>query len=151
VTVAGGWAGLLIFYRVFSRPAGDGLPVGIEWGFFLAFVAAGSLAFAGWRMRAGERPGPPLRRSRSTHRPVPPEPDATIVLGTPARSQREPAETREPALTREPGAAPEPRPAHDPAPTREPPVDGSRRSNRGRYPPAPPGQLSFEDPKARTE
>jgi len=44
VLVAGGWAALLIFYRVFSRPAGDGYPVGIEWGFFLAFVAAGGLA-----------------------------------------------------------------------------------------------------------
>jgi hypothetical protein len=41
VTAAGGWAALLIFYRVFDRPDGGGYPVGIEWGFFLAFVAAG--------------------------------------------------------------------------------------------------------------
>ncbi|HMD52674.1 MAG TPA: hypothetical protein VKG62_08155, partial [Solirubrobacteraceae bacterium] len=29
VMLAGAWAALLIFYRVFSRPAGDGYPVGI--------------------------------------------------------------------------------------------------------------------------
>jgi len=60
VTVAGGWAALLIFYRVFDRPDGAGYPVGIEWGFFLAFVAAGSLAYAGWRIRQAHRPEPPL-------------------------------------------------------------------------------------------
>ncbi len=62
VMIAGGWVALLIFYRVFDRPAGHGYPVGIEWGFFLAFVAAGTLTYAGWRMRAVERPEPPLRR-----------------------------------------------------------------------------------------
>jgi hypothetical protein len=60
VTVAGGWAALLIFYRVFDRPNGGGYPVGIEWGFFLAFVAAGGLAYAGWRIRQAHRPEPPL-------------------------------------------------------------------------------------------
>src|ERR1700726_836985 len=70
VMVAGGWAALLIFYRVFSRPAGNGYPVGIEWGFFLAFVAAGALTYAGWRMRAVQPPEPPPR----TPRPEPPGP-----------------------------------------------------------------------------
>src|SRR5947209_8381325 len=51
---AGGWATALIFYRVFDRPPGNGYPVGIQWGFFLAFVASGGLAYAGWRMRAAE-------------------------------------------------------------------------------------------------
>jgi hypothetical protein len=60
VTAAGGWAALLIFYRVFDRPNGGGYPVGIEWGFFLAFVAAGGLAYAGWRIRQAHRPEPPL-------------------------------------------------------------------------------------------
>src|SRR5260370_32170376 len=80
VMIAGGWAGLLIFYRVFSRPAGNGYPVGIEWGFFLAFVAAGALTYAGWRMRAAERGEPP-----ATQRP-----------------RRDPAPAREPAPEREP-------------------------------------------------
>lgn len=72
--IAGGWAGLLIFYRVFDRPAGGGYPVGIQWGFFLAFVAAGVLTYAGWRMRALARPEPPLARARRPRRPPAPTP-----------------------------------------------------------------------------
>lgn len=69
--IAGGWAALLIFYRVFDRPAGGGYPVGIQWGFFLAFVAAGGLTYAGWRMRAQSRPEPPLVRRRPRQPPAP--------------------------------------------------------------------------------
>ncbi len=100
VMLAGAWAALLIFYRVFSRPDGDGYPVGIEWGFFLAFVAAGSLAYAGWRMRTVERSEPPPPRPRRA----------------------------------------------SPLPTKRPPSAG-----RPRYPPAPPEQLSFEEPPARSD
>lgn len=59
---AGLWATALIFYRVFDRPdvSGEGGTVGIQWGFFVAFVAAGALAFAGQRIRAAHRPEPPL-------------------------------------------------------------------------------------------
>jgi hypothetical protein len=98
VMVAGGWAALLIFYRVFDRPAGNGYPVGIEWGFFLAFVAAGVLTYSGWRMRAAERPEPPLTRSRARRRthvdldlaaPLP-------ASGRPRRSAPVPARGREP-------------------------------------------------------
>jgi hypothetical protein len=75
---AGVWAALLIFWRVFDRPdvAGDAGTVGIQWGFFVAFVAAGALASAGWRMRQherGARPAPPTRR-----RPRPPEDEPTV-------------------------------------------------------------------------
>jgi hypothetical protein len=78
---AGIWATLLIFWRVFDRPdvAGDGGTVGIQWGFFVAFVAAGALASAGWRMRQHERAGkadPPRRRRPS--RPLPPEDEPTV-------------------------------------------------------------------------
>ncbi|MEA2242229.1 MAG: hypothetical protein QOD24_1785, partial [Solirubrobacteraceae bacterium] len=45
---------------------GEGGTVGIQWGFFVAFVAAGALAVAGQRIRAAARPEPPVRR---------PEPD----------------------------------------------------------------------------
>jgi hypothetical protein len=60
---AGAWATLLIFYRVFDRPdiSGDGGTVGIQWGFFVAFVAAGALAVAGQRIRAAGRPEPAPR------------------------------------------------------------------------------------------
>ena len=75
---AGVWAALLIFWRVFDRPdvAGDAGTVGIQWGFFVAFVAAGALASAGWRMRQherGARPVPPTRR-----RPRPSEDEPTV-------------------------------------------------------------------------
>jgi hypothetical protein len=145
VMVAGGWAALLIFYRVFSRPAGNGYPVGIEWGFFLAFVAAGALTYAGWRMRSVERPEPPATPRRPPREPPPgreprpspgspSDPDVTALVGAPSRARR----------ARSAPVAAEPRP----------------QDRRPRYPPAPPGsrprsgeaeQLSFEDSPADRE
>ena len=62
VLAAGLWAGLLIFWRVFDKPdvAGRGATIGIQWGFFVAFLAAGFLTYAGVRLRAAHRPEPPL-------------------------------------------------------------------------------------------
>lgn len=89
---AGLWATALIFYRVFDRPdvSGEGGTVGIQWGFFVAFVAAGALAFAGQRIRAAHRPEPPLpaaqpdRPPRPGHGPAPSpatgETAATVVV-----------------------------------------------------------------------
>jgi hypothetical protein len=158
VMVAGGWATLLIFYRVFSRPAGHGYPVGIQWGFFLAFVAAGALTYAGWRMRAADAPEPPLMRSRARRGP-PFEEDVTVVAPSPQRVSRS-----------KPVAAPPSEPSPGEAPTergaqrsenitsviRHPPRSPGTRSSppspardvtakRPRYPPAPSDQLSFED------
>jgi len=72
IFAAGLWATALIFYRVFDRPdvSGAGGTVGIQWGFFVAFVAAGALAFAGQRIRAAHRPEPPLPAAQ----PDPPRP-----------------------------------------------------------------------------
>jgi hypothetical protein len=161
VALAGAWAGLLIFYRVFDRPGGAGYPVGIQWGFFLAFVAAGSLAYAGWRMRAVERPAPPVRRRR----PHAGDPDGPGEGGADAGYAREPRDATDippertapvgvAAARREPAppvpaapAAPAP-----PPPARErAPETGPTRRRRPRYPPAPgePEQLSFEDPPPR--
>ncbi len=141
VLIAGCWAALLIFFRVFSRPPGGGEPVGIEWGFFLAFVAAGALAYAGWRMRAGERPEPPLTRGRhSRRRPAAAQPAAASPRApersAPAPPAPERAETERTVLA----ATPRPR-RSAPVPARE----------RPRYPPAPSEQLSFEDPPASSE
>lgn len=71
IFAAGVWATLLIFYRVFDRPdiSGEGGTVGIQWGFFVAFVAAGALAVAGQKIRAAHRPEPQQR-----HRERPPVP-----------------------------------------------------------------------------
>jgi len=77
IFAAGLWASALIFYRVFDRPdvSGQGGTVGIQWGFFVAFVAAGALAFAGQRMRAAGRPEPSPREPRP--RRTPPTPMAS--------------------------------------------------------------------------
>jgi hypothetical protein len=139
VTVAGAWATLLIFYRVFSRPSGDGYPVGIEWGFFLAFVAAGTLAFVGWRMRAREQPGPPLSRPRTQRRRPPPEPMARPVpAGPPQHRRSPPVPARAPTVPEREPTVPEREPT---VPAREPKP----------LPPGPPEQLSFEDPPTRPE
>jgi hypothetical protein len=132
VLIAGCWAGLLIFYRVFSRPSGGGYPVGIEWGFFLAFVAAGTLALAGWRMRAAERPEPPLSTRAPRHqRPTAPpsDGDITVRAAVPARSRPSTPAAADRAATRQ-------RPRYPPAP-------GTRQPE--------PEQLSFEDPPARSD
>jgi hypothetical protein len=147
VLVAGGWAALLIFYRVFSRPAGHGYPVGIEWGFFLAFVAAGALTYAGWRMRSVERPEPPATARRSGRTPP--------AAGPPPSREprRDRADSSGSDVTELVGASPRPPRA------RSAPVAAEPRAQRSRprYPPAPPGaarppaeaeQLSFEDSPA---
>jgi len=61
VLVAGGWAGLLLVWRLFDKPGVDdpGATVGIQWGWFVALVMAVLLAAAGLRMRAAHRPEPP--------------------------------------------------------------------------------------------
>ncbi len=136
VTIAGCWAGLLIFYRVFDRPAGHGYPVGIEWGFFLAFMAAGALAYAGWRMRAAEHPAPPLTRPRGMRRSGSgPDRDARRA---PTRGPEEEITAQAPVQAR-PGRS----------------TPGPARGQGGRAPggqdPCPPEQLSFEDPKPGPE
>jgi hypothetical protein len=91
IFAAGLWATLLIFYRVFDRPdvSGEGGTVGIQWGFFVAFLAAGGLAATGWRLRQHERdarPAPPT--SRRPREPRPPEEEPTARQGADATPDR---------------------------------------------------------------
>ncbi len=175
VMVAGGWATLLIFYRVFSRPAGHGYPVGIQWGFFLAFVASGALTYAGWRMRATSTPETPLRarRRRATlgeditvhieDTTVLGE-DITVVAPSPRRQERaapvpaRPDQTRTDAEpgpthgTQAPVRTPDLRPSPEAPPATTTPARPARAGSRGssapkrpRFPPKPSEQLSFED------
>jgi hypothetical protein len=142
VMIAGGWTALLVFYRLLDKPGLQGnervtATVGVEWGIFIALLLALGLAYAGGRMRALERPQPPLRRARGT-RPRPP-------LGPLPRADPRPPVDLEatvvtPARVRSPGSTP--------VPAREPAGPGRPR---GRYPPAPPEQLSFEDPPTRSD
>jgi hypothetical protein len=68
VFAAGAWAAFLLFVRVFSRPEvhGNGSTIGIQWGFFIAFMAAGALAYAGWRMRSAARLEPTAAQDPTT-------------------------------------------------------------------------------------
>ena len=60
ILAAGVWAAVLLLWRVFDRPdVARALTVGIQWGFFFAFLAAAALGAAGWRIRAAGRPEPP--------------------------------------------------------------------------------------------
>jgi hypothetical protein len=61
VLAAGAWAAILLLWRVFDRPhaSGAGATVGIQWGFFFAFLAATGVAAAGWRLRQAHVPEPP--------------------------------------------------------------------------------------------
>ncbi len=140
VMIAGGWTALLIFYRLLDKPGLHGnervtATVGVEWGIFIALLLALGLAYAGGRMRALERPAPPLRRHRSRDAPTI-DLDATAV--TPARASR--ARVRPPrsapVAAREPGDR-DPFPPAPPAPSRTPAPEGE--------------QLSFEDPPGHLE
>jgi hypothetical protein len=55
IILAGGWAVLLILYRALDQPDN----MGIQWGMFVAFAAAGALVAAGLRVRTMHAPEPP--------------------------------------------------------------------------------------------
>jgi len=61
IMLAGGWALLLLVWRLFDKPdiSGPGATIGIQWGIFGALVSAGALVAAGARVRAAHRPEPP--------------------------------------------------------------------------------------------
>ncbi len=181
VMAAGAWAALLIFYRVFSRPDGHGYPVGIEWGFFLAFVAAGTLGYAGWRMRAASAPEMPLMRPRGSRQRTSGDEAITTVTPSPRRASR----TR--SIAAQPSAPPTedmPPPTRDSDPSNDvttvakhdsdpsedvttvveqsarppqstTPSSPSRRPTapprRPRFPPGPSEQLSFDDSPVEPE
>ncbi len=61
IMAAGGWALLLLVWRLFDKPdvSDRAATVGIQWGMFAALLAAGVLMAAGARVRAAHRPEPP--------------------------------------------------------------------------------------------
>ena len=96
ILAAGGWAALLLLWRVFDRPEVErALNVGIQWGFFFAFIAAAALTAAGWRIRAAHRPEPP--------NPAADEPEApTAVVARPRRPRHRAPAGEQPTLWEEP-------------------------------------------------
>jgi|CZKG01.1.fsa_nt_gi hypothetical protein len=177
VMIAGAWAALLIFYRLLDKPGLQAsqritATVGVEWGIFIALLLALGLLYAGQRMRAEERPEPPLMRRRG--RPAPRddpgggehpdrdrpwrETEETIAASrrTPRARPEAGAHSARPIPARPPSAAPSSEPAaQQDSPPRAPepaPAAGRRSSTtRPRFPPAPPQQMSFEDPPTHSE
>jgi hypothetical protein len=79
IAAAGVWASLLIVWRFFDKPElGRGVSVGLQWGIFVALVAAIALAAAGNRLRAARRPEPPLAQA-----PPPRDPGEPVEVRIP--------------------------------------------------------------------
>jgi hypothetical protein len=122
IALAGGWAALLIIWRLFDEPdaTGPSSDYSLQWGIFAALVAAVTLMVMGLRVRAA-------------HRPEPPNPAAEE--GAPPSEPRRPRRRADPAAVTEvlgerPGWSGEPpeapgraRRAGDEAPTRRLPDD----------------------------
>src|SRR5688500_5920081 len=128
ISLAGGWAVLLLIWRVFDRP-GDGAPsttVGIQWGFIVALAAAAALVVAGARVRAA-------------HRPEPPNPAEDLDWESAAPRPRRRASDREPRDATAVTEAFRDRPGWD----GEPPAAPGERRRRDEPPPAegPPDRL----------
>jgi len=154
--VAGSWAALLVFYRMLDKPGLQGTArvtssVGVEWGIFIALLVALGLVYAGARMRAAERPGPPLRRPRGRPPQPPHQPRPPLTQRAPAPvpraadpGEQSPQSPQSPQTPQSPSASLR----------RSTPVPARQRT---RFPPAPPAssptgeQLSFEDPPARAD
>ena len=127
ISVAGGWAVLLLIWRVFDRP-GDEAPsttVGIQWGFIVALAAAAALVVAGARVRAA-------------HRPEPPNPAEDLDWETAAPRPRRRASDREPRDATAVTDVLRDRPGWDGEP---PAAPGERRRSRDADPDAPPDRL----------
>lgn len=114
IMVAGGWAALLIVWRLFDTPESDTAEFGLQWGIFVALFAAGALAVAGTRVRGAHRPEPPnpaaeddewvrppRRERRPSRRPQPPT-AVTEAFREPPGWEGEPPEA--PGRARRPGS-----------------------------------------------
>ncbi len=163
VFAAGLWSALLLILRLFDKPGitqhGVAANVGIQWGIFFALAAAGLLAYAGSRMRATQRPEPPLLRRNDLPRSPDPDPPRSSNPDPPRSSNPDPPRSPNldpPRAERWGPDTPERQPpARDPAPPHPPDQEETvvvrRRTPvpakpRSRYPPAPrDDQLSFED------
>jgi hypothetical protein len=75
ITLAGGWAVLLLVWRLFDKPdiQGAGATMGIQWGIFGALLAAGAMIVAGARVRAAHAPEPPNPAADETGWVAPPQ------------------------------------------------------------------------------
>ncbi len=163
VTIAGAWAAILIFYRLFDKPGLQGnakisSTVGVQWGIFIALLIALGLVYSGRQIRASERGGPPLSRPRRDGPDAGDERERARSRGAgeddrdeedvPARRG---AARDQLTTTTRPGPA-LPTPVEPAAPAGPYAREARAQRARPRYPPPPPGrggapaeQMSFED------
>ena len=130
IALAGGWAVLLLVWRLFDKPDSPepSTDYGLQWGVVGALAAAVALLIMGLRVRAVHRPEPPIPAAEEGEpppdRPRPPrrraDPTAvTDVLGERPDWSGEPPEPPGRAPRAEPEEAPTRRlPEDDEAPTR---------------------------------
>jgi hypothetical protein len=134
IAMAGGWAVLLIVWRLFDKPdsADPSTDYGLQWGVVGALAAAVALLLMGLRVRAAHRPEPPLPAAEEGPPPDQPRPPrrradpsaVTEVIGERPDWSGEPPEA--PGRARRAGApdeAPTRRLPEDEAPTRQLPED----------------------------
>jgi hypothetical protein len=103
IMFAGGWAALLIVWRLFDTPESDSAEFGLQWGIFVALAVAGALTAAGARVRAAHRPEPPNPMAEDDGWERPPRTERRSST----RSPREPTAVTE-ALRDRPGWEGEP-------------------------------------------
>jgi hypothetical protein len=129
IAMAGGWAVLLIVWRLFDEPdaTSESTDYSLQWGIFAALAAAAALLAMGLRVRAAHRPEPPNPAAEAG--PPPDEP-------RPPRRRADPSAVTE-VIGERPdwsGEPPEPprraRRAGDEAPTRRLPDDDEAPTRR---------------------
>lgn len=73
ILAAGAWDTFLVLWRVFDQPDLGPGSTGLQWGIFFAFVATGTLTYAGWRMRLAHHAEPTAAQDPTTKvEPAPP-------------------------------------------------------------------------------
>lgn len=139
VVVAGAWAAVLIFVRLFDRPLGQGL---------LALACAALLIFAGLRERA-KRPMDDLGRAETVPAETAPEQGATAqtVRADPGRAEPEAEPQGDSAAPEDAADRSRYRDETLPLRDREPPPPDERPVPAKVLPP-PPGQEDLQDPPA---
>lgn len=96
---AGLWAAFLFLWRVFDRPSvkDHAATVGVQWGFFFAFIASGALAYAGYRIRIAHHAEPTRAQDPTTRvEPTPPRVEFATRAAQPRRRPRRAAGSEAP-------------------------------------------------------
>ena len=124
IILAGGWAMLLLVYRLFDKPdiEGAGATMGIQWGIFGAMLAAGALIAAGLRVQADRRAR--AAESRRRRRRL-----GRVRRGASASARRTAARATRP---RSPSSCATARRGRATSATRRPPASTTRRRRASR-------------------